>query len=140
MILVVNGSNTRARNYLPYFDRLASWGFVVAGTDDASTGDGKSTAATLDYLLNLPADHLLAEKINRDQIGLAGYSQGGAGALRAATQFSNAGVYKAIFTGSAAYPLLATNMGWSYDLTKLRAPIFMTAGTEKKQRRCLLCF
>lgn len=34
MIFIVNGSNTKASTYKPFFDRLASWGFVVVGTED----------------------------------------------------------------------------------------------------------
>lgn len=60
---------------------------------------------------------------------LIGYSQGGAGALRAATEFDNSNKYKTIFPGSAAYPLLAKNMGWGYDATKIKIPYFMAAGT-----------
>lgn len=38
MIMVVNASNTRVRNYKPFFDRLASWGFIVAGNEDPQAG------------------------------------------------------------------------------------------------------
>ncbi|MCR5185522.1 MAG: hypothetical protein K6D97_00180 [Clostridia bacterium] len=62
-------------------------------------------------------------------MGIIGYSQGGAGALRALTMFENGKNYKTIFTGSAAYPLLAKNMGWEYDVTKVNIPYFMTSET-----------
>jgi hypothetical protein len=38
-------------------------------------------------------------------------------------------VYKTIFTGSAAYPFLAENLGWKYDVSKIKIPYFMVAGT-----------
>ena len=60
-----------------------------------------------------------------------GFSQGGAGAIRAATEFENGNRYKAMFTGSAAYALLAKNMGWEYDASKIKIPYFMAAGTGK---------
>ena len=34
-----------------------------------------------------------------------------------------------MFTGSAAYPFLAKNMGWEYDASKISIPYFMAAGT-----------
>lgn len=34
MIMVVNASNTRVRNYKPFFERLASWGFIVVGNEE----------------------------------------------------------------------------------------------------------
>ena len=43
----------------------------------------------------------------------------------------NGKLYKTIFTGSAAYPFLAHNMGWDYDVSKVTIPYFMTSGTGK---------
>jgi hypothetical protein len=129
MVIVVNGSNTRARNYMPFFKRLASWGFVAVGNNDPQAGTGETASFTLDFILNLPAESVLCNRIDKDRIGIAGYSQGGAGALGAATKYDNSFLYKAVFTGSAAYALLAKNMGWEYDVSKLKAPYFMAAGT-----------
>ena len=80
--MVVNGSNTPAKIYLPFFQRLASWGFVVVGTDDPQAGTGETTSIALDFVLNKSE---IAGQIDRDNIGITGYSQGGAGALGAAT-------------------------------------------------------
>ena len=124
--MVVNGSNTPAKIYLPFFQRLASWGFVAVGTDDPQAGTGETTSIALDFLLN---ESEIAGQIDRDNIGITGYSQGGAGALGAATKYENSHLYKAIFTGSAAYPLLAISMGWEYDSSKISIPYFMTAAT-----------
>lgn len=115
-----------AKIYLPFFQRLASWGFVVVGTDDPQAGTGETTSIALDFVLN---ESEIASQIDRDNIGIIGYSQGGAGALGAATKYENSHLYKAIFTGSAAYPLLATSMGWAYDSSKISIPYFMTAAT-----------
>ena len=126
VVMVVNGSNTPAKIYLPFFQRLASWGFVVVGTDDPQAGTGETTSIALDFVLN---ESEIAGQIDRDNIGITGYSQGGAGALGAATKYENSHHYKAIFTGSAAYPLLAISMGWEYDSSKISVPYFMTAAT-----------
>ena len=131
MILVVNASSTRAVNYKPFFDRLASWGFIVVGNDDPQTGTGETASKTLDFVLSLGTESVLSDKINQENIAIIGYSQGGAGALAAVTKYENGKTYKTIFTGSAAYPLLATNMGWDYDISKIRIPYFMVAGTGK---------
>ena len=131
MIVVVNASGVPAFRYEPFFKRLASWGFIVIGNEDGQTGTGETTSITLDYMLNIPKNSILYNKIDLENIGIIGYSQGGAGALRAATEFENSKNYKAIFTGSAAYPFLAKSMGWSYDTSKITIPYFMTAGTGK---------
>ena len=82
----------------------------------------------MDYILDIKNDSILYNKIDITNIGIIGYSQGGAGAIRAVTEFENGKYYKTMFTGSAAYPFLANNMGWSYDISKVNIPYFMTAG------------
>lgn len=128
-IVVVNASNTKALNYEPFFKRLASWGFVVVGNEDGGAGTGETTSLTLDYILGLDSNSIFYGKIDKENIGIIGYSQGGAGALRALTMYENGKNYKAIFTGSATYPYLAKNMGWEYDISKVNIPYFMTSGT-----------
>ena len=131
MIMVVNASGTPASFYEPFFPRLASWGFVVVGNEDGQTGNGETASITLDFMLNVPSDSVLAGKIDYDNMGIIGYSQGGAGAICAVTNYENSARYKAMFTGSAAYPTLARNMGWEYDVSKVTIPYFMVAGTGK---------
>ncbi|MBE6117744.1 MAG: alpha/beta hydrolase [Erysipelotrichaceae bacterium] len=129
VIVVVNASGTPAFKYEPWFKRLASWGFIVVGNEDPQAGTGETTSIMLDYLLNLPQDHLLNGRLDTENIGIVGFSQGGAGALAAVTMYDNGAAYKTIFTGSAAYPFLAENMGWKYDVSRIRIPYFMVAGT-----------
>ena len=128
VIVVVNASGTPAFKYEPWFKRLASWGFIVVGNEDPQAGTGESTSIMLDYLLNLPKDHRLNDRFDKENIGIVGFSQGGAGALAAVTMYDNGTAYKTIFTGSAAYPFLAGNMGWNYDVSKIKIPYFMAAG------------
>ena len=75
---------------------------------------------------NQNSNSLFYEKIDTQNIGIAGYSQGGAGAIRAVTEFENSGLYKTIFTGSAAHSYLAQMWG-GYDASKVSIPWFMTA-------------
>ncbi len=82
-------------------------------------------------MLTLGSDSVLFGKIDEENIGIVGYSQGGAGAICAVTNFENSSHYKTLFTGSAAYPTLAKNMGWEYDTSKITIPYFMAAGTGK---------
>lgn len=129
VIVVVNASGTPAFKYEPWFMRLASWGFIVVGNEDPQAGTGETTSIMLDYLLNLPQDHSLNGRLDPENIGIVGFSQGGAGALAAVTMYENGTAYKTIFTGSAAYSFLAGNMGWKYDVSRIRIPYFMAAGT-----------
>ena len=72
MIVVVNASNIKVKNYKPFFDRLVSWGFIVVGNDDPQTTNGKTTSITLDFILN--KDGILQGKIDTENIGIIGYS------------------------------------------------------------------
>lgn len=128
-IISVNASGTRARNYTAVIDRLASWGFIVVGNDDPQAGTGETASITLDYMLNIGSGNVLSGKIDKENIGIMGYSQGGAGTICAVTNFDNGKLYKTMFTGSAAYPFLAHNMGWDYDVSQVTIPYFMTSGT-----------
>lgn len=130
LIVVTNASNTAALNYEPFFERLASWGFIVIGNDDRQAGTGISTSQTLEYILeeNTNSDSTFFEKIDEENIGIVGYSQGGAGAIRAVTEYENSNQYKTIFTGSAAYAYIAQMWG-GYDASKVSIPWFMTGGT-----------
>lgn len=126
LVMVVNGSQTPAKTYLPYFERLASWGFIVVGNDDPQPGTGKTASITLDYVLN---ESEIKGNIDRTNMGIAGYSQGGAGAINAVTKFDNSKLYSTLFTGSAAYPMLALTQGWEYDPSDIAVNYFMTAST-----------
>ena len=80
VIVVVNASGTPAFKYEPWFKRLASWGFIVVGNEDPQAGTGETTSIMLDYLLNLPQDHKLNGRLDTENVGIVGFSQGGAGA------------------------------------------------------------
>ena len=131
MVMVVNASGTPASSFEPFFQRLATWGFIVVGNEDPQTGNGQTASITLDAVLSLDSGSVLYGKIDTENIGIVGYSQGGAGAICAVTNYENGSRYKTIFTGSAAYPTLAKNMGWEYDASKIKIPYFMVAGTGK---------
>ena len=126
LVMVVNGSQTPAKTYLPFFERLASWGFIVVGNDDPQPGTGETASITLDYVLN---ESEIRDSIDSANMGAAGYSQGGAGAINAVTKFGNSKLYTTLFTGSAAYPMLSLSMGWAYDPADIAVSYFMTAST-----------
>ena len=68
-------------------------------------------------------------------MGIVGYSQGGAGALRVVSVLGGDKYFKTIFTGSAAYPKLSKNMGWEYYYDNIKIPYFMTAATGNSDDR-----
>lgn len=132
MVLIVNASDTNATRYEPFFEHLASWGFIVVGNEDRMTGTGASCGVTMDKMLALnEQDSLLHGKIDVNNIGIAGFSQGGAGAINAVIDETHGHWYKTLFTGSAANSTLSEAIGWAYDASKVSIPWFMDAGTLK---------
>lgn len=50
VVVVLNGTGILPKKYKALFEHLASWGFIVIGNDDGSTGFGKSADETIDYI------------------------------------------------------------------------------------------
>ena len=78
-VIMVNGTGVPATKYKTILNHLASWGFVVIGNEDPSSGNGNSTDQTLMYLLseNENSESIFYHKIDTENIGLEGHSQGG---------------------------------------------------------------
>jgi len=137
LVILANGTGVKASGYKEVFKHLASWGFVVIGNEDDNSRTGESSAATLDFILSLNADKNsnFYGKIDIENIGIVGHSQGGVGAINAVTEQSNGNMYKAIWVASTTSRYHANEMnknddGWSCNLLNIHIPIFMVAGTK----------
>ena len=132
VVLFLNGSGTPGSKYKALFRHLASWGFVVAGNEDPSTGAGESADRTLKYLLeqNADPDSVFYGKLDEDNIGISGHSQGGAGVLHAVTLGEYSSLYKTAVALSPTGEETARALGWDYEPGKVSIPLLMFAGTE----------
>ena len=130
VVVMANGTGVLATRYIPIFEHLASWGFVVVGNQDGSSWFGNSTSATLDWILaqNNASDSPFFGKIDTEAIGLAGHSQGGVATFYAATQFENVKYYKAICSMSGNFPDFAKS---------IQAPVFLMGGTNGLDAKAL---
>ncbi|WP_400194959.1 chlorophyllase/cutinase-like alpha/beta fold protein [Lysinibacillus telephonicus] len=133
LVVMANGTGVPASKYEAIFDHLASWGFIVIGNEDKSSWDGISSAKSLELMLELnnTDSSIFYRKIDIDNIGIAGHSQGGVGAINAVTAQENGNSYKTIYTASTPHLALAEGLKWQYDVSKINIPYFMTAGTLK---------
>ncbi|MGN0823807.1 MAG: alpha/beta hydrolase [Candidatus Coproplasma sp.] len=133
LVVMVNGTGVPASRYKPVFDHLASWGFIVVGNEDGNSWSGESSSLSLQYMLeqNADKDSIFYGKIDEGNIGIAGHSQGGVGTINAVTEQSNGVKYKAMYTASATHIVLSEALNWPYDVSKIKIPYFMTAGTLK---------
>ena len=133
MILVVNQTGGKATKIEPMLEQLATWGFIVVGNQDKGTGTGETTITELKYMLseNDNKDSIFYNKIDLDNIGLTGHSQGGAAVMNAITKYEESKYFKTavpISPVSEKTTKEATN--YNYDSSKVNIPIFILAGTS----------
>ena len=132
VVVVLNGTGILPKKYRALFEHLASWGFIVVGNDDGSTGFGKSADETIKYIkkANEDTDSVFYEKIDIENIGITGHSQGGAGVFTAISIMEEKEAYKAAVSLSPTHEETALAFGWNYDLTKINIPTLIIAGTN----------
>lgn len=132
VVVILNGTGVLPKKYKALFKHLASWGFVVIGNDDGSTGFGTSSDETIDFITfeNSNKDSIFYDKLDLDNIGITGHSQGGAGVFTAISIMENKDKYKTAVALSPTHEETAHAFGWNYDLTKITIPVLMIAGTQ----------
>ena len=130
-IVVSNGTGIKASKCKAMFEHFASWGFIVIGNEEENSWDGNSADMSLNYLLecNRDSNSIFYQKIDNENIGSLGHSQGGVGAISAATNTAHSDMYKTVVAESPTNPELADNLKWHYDITKVQLPFLMLAGT-----------
>ena len=132
IVVMANGTGVPASRYTPVFRHLASWGFVVIGNEMQNSWSGGASAGALDLLAELNEDpsSLFYHKLDLDNVGSAGHSQGAIGAINAVTAQPNGDSYKALYLASTPSSLYASTLEWAYDPALIDVPCFMTAGTS----------
>lgn len=129
-VVCLNGSNCTYADCEPIYRHLASWGFIVIGNNQTQAISGVSGLESVGILKELNADAAspLYNKVDMGKIGIQGGSQGGSGAIHAATSNSASNIFASLLTLSAA---ASGKLGdaWIYDLSNLDIPCFMLSGT-----------
>ena len=133
IVLWANGTGSKSETYKYFLTHLASWGFIAVGNDDENTRTGASLDATLQFLINENEnkESVFYHKLDLDNIGIAGHSQGGPAVFNMATVQPHADMIKTVYAVSATSSYHTTNFqdGWEYDISKVNVPTFLTAGT-----------
>lgn len=135
VIFVVNGTGGKATKYEALFEHYASWGFIVVGTQDKGTGTGHTTMQALDFLLaeNEAVESIFFQKIDKENIGITGFSQGGAAVMNVITNDAYKGYFKTAVPLSPVSEKTTREMtDYNYDSSKVQVPIMVLAGTEGK--------
>ncbi|MBO6269010.1 MAG: hypothetical protein J6N19_07710 [Clostridium sp.] len=132
VIFSLNGTGIAGSKYTAVLEHFASWGFIVLGNEDPSTGFGITADKMYDFLVsqNDDAKSPLFHKVDFDNIGLIGHSQGGAGVFSALSIVETSDQYKTGVALSPTHEEMAHAFTWMYDLESISVPVLMMAGTE----------
>ena len=133
VIIFANGTGISASRYPVVLEHFASWGFIVVGNEDQATNSGKSTNASLAFLLseNNNKNSPLYQKIDTNKIGITGFSQGGASVFTAMADEQYRQHYKTAIAVSPVNEELAQKNNYpAYKLDTINIPTMIIAGTK----------
>ena len=133
VIVFANGTGISASRYPVVLEHFASWGFVVIGNEDQATNSGKSTNASLAFLLseNNNKNSPLYQKIDTNKIGITGFSQGGGAVFTAMADEQYRQHYKTAIAVSPVNEELAQKNNYpAYKLDAIKIPTMVIAGTK----------
>ena len=135
VIVVCNGSGTPISKFPSVPEHFASWGFIVIGTEEGYDWSGFSAEMCIRHLQKLNDSESIGEnknifyqKVDFDNVGIVGHSQGGVGVLNAVTAQKHADIYKTAVSLSPTNKELAHNLEWDYDAALVDTPILLIAG------------
>ncbi len=142
MVVLLNGTTSSCDIDEPVYEHLASWGFIVVGNTDENTGLGYSAEWGLQIMDKLYEDQesVFYHKIDMENIGIGGHSQGGIGAINTLLLRDSGPRFKTIVTLSAVTRFLAEKLNiksWEYDPSQVRIPWFMIAGDGPEDRKLI---
>ena len=135
VIVMCNGSGTPMSRYPAVPKHMASWGFIVIGTEENYSWNAFGADMCLRYLerwndneKNEDTENVFYQKIDFDNVGVVGHSQGGVGVINAVTDTAHKNVYKAAVSLSPTNKELAHNLFWDYDASLINIPIMLISG------------
>lgn len=135
VIVMCNGSGTPMSKYSAVSKHMASWGFIVIGTEETYSWNAFGAEMCLRYLERLNNNERLEDKtsifyqrVDFDHVGVVGHSQGGAGVINAVTDTAHKDIYKAAVSLSPTNKELAHNLMWDYDASLVHIPIMLISG------------
>ena len=135
VIVLCNGSGTPLSQYPAVAKHFASWGFIVVGTEEDYSWNAFGAEMSIRYLERWNENETIEDtrslfyhKVDFNNVGIVGHSQGGIGVFNAITETQHKNVYKAAVSLSPTNMELAHNLMWDYDVTKIDIPIMLISG------------
>lgn len=135
VIVIANGSGTPLSKYTTVAEHYASWGFIVIGTEELHSWNAFGAEMSIRYLERMNENQRIADKdskfyqkVDFENVGIIGHSQGGVGVINAITDTKNKDIYKTAISLSPTNKELAHDLFWDYDASKISIPIMLISG------------
>ncbi len=135
VIVVCNGTGWKASKSKPIYEHYASWGFIVIGSEEAYSWNAFGAEMAIRHLYRLNDNqtindkkNVFYQKIDFENIGIIGHSQGGVGVFNTITNTDHKDVYKAAIALSPTNKELAQGLEWTYDAANIAVPIMLVSG------------
>lgn len=135
VLVFCNGSGTPLSKYASVAKHYASWGFIAIGTQENYSWNAFGAEMCVRYLERMndnqkvgDKDSFLYQKVDFDNVGVVGHSQGGVGAINAITNIDHKETFKTAVALSPTNITLARNLMWNYDPSLVNIPIMLVSG------------
>lgn len=135
VVVFVNGSGVKASKMHYLLEHMASWGFIAVGTEMEQDWDANASISVISHLQRLNENetyngkvNVFYNKIDLDNVGITGHSQGGVGVINAITDTKYKDMYKCGVILSPTNKTLANNLEWYYDASKINIPVMLVSG------------
>ena len=136
VVIFVNGTGCIGTKYMALQKHMASWGFITVATDEKHAWNGFSAEMCVRFLQRLNTlkvfnkkDNALYDKIDVDNIGVTGHSQGGYGVVNAITDQHHAASYKAAVSLSSCPSMDDCDFMWTADPSQIKIPFLIIGST-----------
>ncbi|MCD8015265.1 MAG: hypothetical protein LUG99_19275 [Lachnospiraceae bacterium] len=135
VIVICNGTGWKGSYSKAQQQFYASYGFIVIATEETYSWNAFGAEMCIRYLelLNEYVDDdgvpgIFYQKIDFDNVGIIGHSQGGVGVINAITNTDHKDIYKTAVALSPTNYELAVACQWPYDATQINIPILLVSG------------
>ncbi|MCI9143828.1 MAG: lipase [Lachnospiraceae bacterium] len=135
VIVVCNGTGWKASKSKPIYEHYASWGFLVIATEETHSWNAFGAEMCISRLQKLndnqiinDKENVFYQKIDFDNVGIIGHSQGGVGVINAITNTTHKNIYKTAVALSPTNKELAQALEWPYNATLITVPIMLISG------------
>ncbi len=135
VIVVCNGTGWKGSLNKAQYQFYASYGFIVIATEETYSWNAFGAEMCIrhlerlnEYISDEGEKSIFYQKIDFDNVGIIGHSQGGVGVINAITNTDHKDIYKTAIALSPTNEEMATALEWPYDASQIEIPFLVMSG------------